>query len=310
MKILKLVVAIVLIGLLQSCGDTERTTPSGLKYTVIKEGSEVAAKDHYLLLNMIYKDDTDSIWIDTKERGIPMVILKEDSVWKLNDGSIQEVFLGLKKGDSIKFDVSAADLFSKTWKAPLPSQIKPETMITFLIGVKDVLNKEELNQWQQEMMVKQQKDAVVAAEKQVGIDNDLIAKYLEENGIEASSTESGLRYVITQEGTGAMPEASQSVKVNYSGKVLNGEFFDTSVKEVAEKEGIYNAQREPYEPIEFMLGTGAVIKGWDEGIALLKVGSKATFYIPSGLAYGARARSEKIPANSILIFDVELVGIN
>ncbi|HNP17981.1 MAG TPA: FKBP-type peptidyl-prolyl cis-trans isomerase [Fulvivirga sp.] len=308
MKIIKLVTIAVIVGLLQSCGDSEKSTPSGLKYSVINEGSEIANDGDYLLLNMIYKDDNDSVWVDSKERGIPMVIMKEDSIWNLNDGSVQEVFATLKKGDSIKFDVTAEDLFAKTWKAPLPPNVKPETMITFLIGVKDILDKDGLMQWQQEMMAKQQKDAVANAEKQKSVDDELITKYLEDNNITANTTESGLRYVITQEGTGANAEAGKTVKVNYSGKILDGEYFDTSVKELAEKEGLYNEQR-TYEPIEFQLGTGAVIKGWDEGIALLNPGAKATFYIPSGLAYGPRARSAKIPANSILVFDVELVEV-
>ena len=311
MKLSNILGMMVLVGLFQACsGVSEETTPSGLKYSVVNKGSEgVAPKGSYLMLNMIYKDDTDSVWVDTKDSGVPIMIFKEDSVWTKKDGSIQEIFVGLGKGDSITFDVSANDLFTKTWQAPLPPTITPETIISFYIGVLDVLDEEGLKVWQQEMQAKQMAKMEDEATGQKTIDEGLINDFLSKNNIDAQSTESGLRYVITEEGTGPMPAVGQTIAVNYVGKVLNGGYFDTSIKSIAEEQGLYAPQREPYQPIEFPLGQQAVIDGWDEGLALLNKGAKATLYIPSGLAYGARARSEKIPANSILVFDVELVDI-
>ncbi len=315
MKMYKLLTIILAVGLLQACnGSKEKTTPSGLTYTIITEGSgEVVPTNHYLMLNMMYKDDTDSVWVDTNDRGIPIMIYKEDSVWTKNDGSVQEIFINLTKGDSITFNVTANDLFTKTWTAPLPANVKPETIISFFIGVEDVLNEEGLREWQQQMMAKQEAKMNLEAEGKLKEDIATIDAYLAENNITAQTTESGLRYVITQEGTGDNAQVGQSVKVDYAGYVLNGEYFDSSIKEIAIEKGIYNKEREaysPYEPYEFVLGQGVVIQGWDEGITLLNVGSKATFYIPSGLAYGPRARSPKIPANSILVFDLELVEAN
>ncbi len=78
--------------------------------------------------------------------------------------------------------------------------------------------------------------------------------------------------------------------------LLNGEKFDSNV----------DPQFQHVQPFEFMLGKGSVIKGWDEGIALLKKGGKATLFIPSTLAYGANSPSPKIPAHSVLVFEVEL----
>lgn len=107
-------------------------------------------------------------------------------------------------------------------------------------------------------------------------------------------TESGLKYVITKEGEGRRPVPGETVIVHYTGKLTNDTIFDSSVKR--------------NQPFKFKLGVGQVIKGWDEGIALLNVGEKATFTIPADLGYGARANGA-IPANSILIFDVELLDI-
>ena len=111
----------------------------------------------------------------------------------------------------------------------------------------------------------------------------------------AKVTSSGLAYKIIKKGTGAKAEAGKTVFVHYTGKLSNGTKFDSS----------YDRN----QPIEFELGRGRVIKGWDEGISLLNVGSKATFIIPPDLAYGARGAGGVIPPNATLIFDVELVEI-
>jgi peptidylprolyl isomerase len=112
-------------------------------------------------------------------------------------------------------------------------------------------------------------------------------------GIEKQTTASGLRYYLIKNGTGPKAEAGNNVSVHYSGYLEDGKMFDSSV--------------ERGQPFNFELGKGRVIKGWDEGIALLNVGSKARFIIPPGLAYGAGGFPPMIPANATLIFDVELL---
>ena len=107
-------------------------------------------------------------------------------------------------------------------------------------------------------------------------------------------TESGLFYNITKEGTGLSPSKGSKVSVHYKGSLIDGTVFDSSY------------QRN--EPIEFSVGIGQVIKGWDEGIMLLKKGASARFVIPSDLGYGAQGAGANIPPNSTLIFDVELIN--
>lgn len=108
------------------------------------------------------------------------------------------------------------------------------------------------------------------------------------------STPSGLRYVIHQEGTGKSPKATDTVKVHYTGKFLDGKVFDSSVQRG--------------QPISF--GLSQVIKGWTEGLQLMKEGGKATFYIPYQLAYGEQGYPGAIPPKSDLIFEVELIKVN
>jgi FKBP-type peptidyl-prolyl cis-trans isomerase len=108
-------------------------------------------------------------------------------------------------------------------------------------------------------------------------------------------TNSGLEYVETLAGTGAQAAAGKTVSVHYTGKLTNRKVFDSSLTRG--------------QPIEFKLGTGRVIKGWDEGIALMKVGGKATLTIPPELGYGERGAGGAIPPNATLIFEVELVSM-
>jgi FKBP-type peptidyl-prolyl cis-trans isomerase len=109
-------------------------------------------------------------------------------------------------------------------------------------------------------------------------------------------TDSGLRYQIIHEGTGQQAAAGQTVSVHYKGQLLDGTVFDSSYKR--------------QQPIDFVLGQGQVIPGWDDGVSLLKVGDKARFVIPSDLAYGSRGAGGVIPPDAALIFDVELVAVS
>lgn len=111
----------------------------------------------------------------------------------------------------------------------------------------------------------------------------------------ATITESGLGYIMVKEGSGVQAEKGKTVSVHYTGKLTDGTKFDSSL--------------DRNQPIEFVLGEGRVIKGWDEGISYLKVGGKATFIIPSDLAYGERGAGGVIPPNATLIFEVELVDV-
>ncbi|RZJ28859.1 MAG: peptidylprolyl isomerase [Flavobacterium sp.] len=108
-------------------------------------------------------------------------------------------------------------------------------------------------------------------------------------------TDSGLRYKLINKGSGKKAEKGKTVSVHYSGSLENGKVFDSS----------YSRKK----PIEFPLGLGHVIEGWDEGIALLQVGDKARFVIPSYLGYGSAGAGGVIPPNATLIFDVELMDV-
>lgn len=112
---------------------------------------------------------------------------------------------------------------------------------------------------------------------------------------ESKTTASGLKYETVKEGTGAEAKAGQEVSVHYTGTLTDGKKFDSS--------------RDRGQPFRFALGAGQVIKGWDEGVAGMKIGERRKLTVPPELAYGDRAVGGVIPANSTLVFDVELLGV-
>ncbi|MFP9099816.1 peptidylprolyl isomerase [Flavobacterium sp. RHBU_24] len=131
-------------------------------------------------------------------------------------------------------------------------------------------------------------------EKRIAEQKRLASEKLDKLAAGFDSTESGLRYKIIQKGDGKKAEKGKTVSVHYKGALENGQEFDSSYKR---------------SPIDFRLGQGQVIEGWDEGIALLQVGDKARFVIPSHLGYGSRGAGGVIPPDATLVFDVELMDV-
>ena len=121
-------------------------------------------------------------------------------------------------------------------------------------------------------------------------------------------TISGLQIVVKEKGTGKKVESGMNVKVDYAGYLADGTLFDTSIESVA-KEHNYSRGPYPFEPIEFLVGAGKVIRGWDEGLTTdMYVGGRRRLIIPPALGYGSRGAPGAIPPNATLIFDVHMVS--
>jgi FKBP-type peptidyl-prolyl cis-trans isomerase FklB len=164
-----------------------------------------------------------------------------------------------------------------------------------LSGTKPLLTEEQIKEtmsaFQKDMVAKQ-----TAAKKATGEKNAAEAKkFLAENKAKegVKTTASGLQYKVLKEGTGPSPKATETVKVNYRGTTLDGTEFDSSFKRG--------------QPASFPVNR--VIKGWTEGLQLMKVGSKYQLFVPADLAYGERGAGSDIGPNATLIFEVELLGI-
>ncbi|WP_179335403.1 peptidylprolyl isomerase [Winogradskyella costae] len=132
-------------------------------------------------------------------------------------------------------------------------------------------------------------------EKRIAAEREAVRAELDKLAVGFDETKSGLRYQIIQKGDGKKAEKGNTVSVHYKGQLADGTVFDSSYKRNS--------------PLDFQVGVGQVIAGWDEGICLLNVGDKARLVIPSDLGYGAAGAGGVIPPNATLIFDVELMGV-
>lgn len=224
------------------------------------------------------------------------IVLQPPSV----KGDLVNGLTTMKEGDSTLFRLPL-DTMAIRLNQPKPEWSKPGDYLSWTIKLVKIKTAEEValeKKAQEDAMRQQQEAAAANAKAQAATDDLLIAEYLKNKGVtNFKKTESGLYYVIHQEGTGEQPKSGQKVTVNYTGVNMMGETFDSNV----------DPKFNHVQPFQFDLGMRNVIVGWDEGIALLRKGAKATLYIPSGMAYGPNARGPQIPANAVLIFDVELV---
>lgn len=168
----------------------------------------------------------------------------------------------------------------------------------FMAGLMDGMETEmvKLDQGQRRAVMASLQKSIREKSQKEGEANLILAEeFLANNrkqNVDIKETPTGLQYRVLKEGDGASPSKTDRVKVHYVGKLMDGSEFDSSI--------------ERGEPTEF--GLNQVIKGWTEGLQLMKVGAKYEFFIHPKIAYGQRARP-KIPANSVLIFEVELLDI-
>lgn len=198
-------------------------------------------------------------------------------------GDFMEGIAMMHKGDSASFIVNIDSTFKYLFRVPT---FKSTDIMRFDVKVNDFYPESEyINKMIETMKAKDpEKTAAAASELQ---------EYLNANGVTATPTASGLYYVMTKDGNGEMPVKENVVKVHYTGKLLDGTVFDSSV--------------ERGEPFEFPLGVGYVIPGWDEGIALMSKGEKGVLYIPWFLGFGDRGAGGLIQPYANLVFEVELV---
>ena len=212
-------------------------------------------------------------------------------------GDLNEGLAMMHKGDSASFIVNTDSTFKYLFMQPtLPAEFNSTDVMRFEIKVVDFMPEKvyaqnfandvkNRNAQRAAQLQNDYADETAKAAKE-------LADYLTKNKIEAVPTESGLYYVVTEPGNGEKPEVGKPVTMHYTGKLLNGTVFDSSV--------------ERDQPFQFVLGVGQVIPGWDEGVQLMTKGEKGLLYIPYYLAYGERDMGD-IPPFSNLIFEVELI---
>jgi FKBP-type peptidyl-prolyl cis-trans isomerase FkpA len=283
-------------GSSQDTGTEPMETESGIKYQFVHHGTgEVPPEGGYWTMNLAYFNDKGEVIFSSADQGGAMPMNYSATRFGKN-ASIEECFALIGKGDSSVFYLSADSLYKNTAGGPTPPDLVG-TKIKLSIGIEKIFSAEEFGEYTKEL-----------EKEQLEKEKDGINTYVSTKGLNVEVTEEGLYYEITKVGNGEMPQVGQTVRVNYTGFLMDGTVFDTSIEEAAKEANVYSPGRQ-YQPYTFPLGQGNVIRGWDIGIGLLSVGGKATIVVPSSLAYGNRGSGQVIKPNSTLVFNVELVEI-
>lgn len=272
------------------------TTDLGNRYqlfTANGSGDKVVPGD-FVYFHAAMRTEGDSTLFSTRDGGgeLPVIQAAETTATKDEIGPVEDVIRQMRLGDSAVVRVNIEGFPQKPPGMENDSVVLYDVVITEIVSEEDFTARQAAKQAEAEEKAK----AIRALEPErlefaAGVVKDYRAGKLDG---QIKTTESGLKYLIHEEGTGPQAEAGKGVVVQYIGQLAtNGNVFDQSFGRGS--------------GIPFQLGTGRVIRGWDEGIALLKEGAKATFFIPSELGYGEQGTPDgSIPAGSELVFYVEL----
>ncbi|WP_165823766.1 FKBP-type peptidyl-prolyl cis-trans isomerase [Pseudochryseolinea flava] len=279
----------VLIALLGLClcmaceKPTEKVTPKGVKFTVVKSGTgEKAKKGESIVFHYIIKDSKDSVWNDSYINGIPGILPIEDSSSLEQEIGIQHIGRMISPLDSATLTLPASKFFSEIFGANVPPGFDTTLTFTLTFRAKEIIESHKAPQYLDELFKKR-----VPLQKAKDIKK--IDDFLASKGIKAEQDTSGLRYVLHSNKGGVKPTPESCVEVSYQGLFLeNNQEFDSAPSAVF--------------PLR------QVVPGWTYGIPKLGVGDSATLYLPSGLAYGARGRG-RIPPDAILVFNVKLIRV-
>ena len=276
----------VMLSFLTGCGNGNapkgyKTTNSGLYYRfyVQNDGDLPQVGDLVEVTLSCVVNDTATI------------IPASSNIIQLNEPAFATDFIEgvamMHKGDSASFIVDIDLTFKNLFRVPeLPTEFNSTDIMRFEVKVNDFYPESEYVSKMIEAIKKNYPEQTERAYAEM-------QQYFALNNVTATPTASGLYYVMTAEGNGEMPKKGDNVKVHYTGKLLDGKVFDSSI--------------ERGEPIEVPIGMGYVIPGWDEGIMMMSKGEKGVLYIPYYLGYGDRGAGADIPPFANLIFEVELI---
>ena len=289
--------AMLMAGTMSACGEKNpnsgfQKSKNGLFYQFFNKNEG----------NLPQLGDLLELSIGCKVNDTTVIIPVMENIMQLQEsqfaGDLFEGLAMMHKGDSAAFIVDIDSTFKKLMGQPqLPEGFSSSDEMRFNVRLDDFYPESE---YAKRMAVKAKKasEERIAKMKEDHPEETAnaaqqLTDYLNDNKIVVEPTASGLCYVMTTEGNGEKPQVGQMVKVHYTGKLLDGTVFDSSV--------------ERGQPFQFPLGVGQVIPGWDEGIQLMSKGEKGVLYIPYFLAYGDRAAGDKIVPFSNLMFEVALI---
>jgi FKBP-type peptidyl-prolyl cis-trans isomerase FkpA len=266
-----------LLVLIVACS-SEKETPNGMKYKVLKEVSgDQPHKGQFLVFHYQLKDDKDSVWSSTWNEGIPAYQPISDSSNIASEDGMRQMLRTLSVGDSVTTTMTIGEFFRTLVHAPAPRSLDTTRTVSYTIVPQAISSPQEYFASREPLVAKR--------------DSITINKFLEKNQLTAQGDSSGLRYIIYNNSGGAKPRRDDCVEVKYAGRFMrNGRIFDAA------------------EVAAFQLNNN-IIPGWQRALTLLGKGDSATFFIPSRLGYGMKGFPNAIPPDAILIFDMTLLDI-
>lgn len=280
-SIMMLLVATIMLA---ACNKvSHKKTPGGMPYQVYGGKGQLIAKGNIVKLNYT-QQIKDSVYFTTRGK-LPLY-------WPVTEQTmpydISELWLGLKKGDSV-IATQLMDTFIKRNPTNIPPEFKNGDRIITTIHILDVFTSDSLAHKDEE---KVNKDWLVS---EVGY----VQKWLADKNINAQKTRSGAFVQVINPGTGDLIDSGKYVSVNYTGTSFSGKVFDSNT----------DSTFRHVEPMTFPVGMGQMIKGFDEAMTLLRPGAEAKVYIPSMLAYGARPMSPDIKPFEHIMFDIKVTNV-
>ncbi|MBC7446868.1 MAG: FKBP-type peptidyl-prolyl cis-trans isomerase [Hymenobacteraceae bacterium] len=301
--------ALAFAGSLAGCKKTGGTgeflkTKSGLEYQLFRKDAsgewqpltvaDVSKADtakqmrpgKVMLLQVVQISPKDSVLLSSYENGMPFPYQTQPGQPITID---TEPMTMLAAGDSGVFRIPTDTIFRKAPPHARPKFLPPGSRLTLKMKVEDIVSLPVAQSRMQQMQE-------AATKKRDVKDAATLAAYVKEHPelAAAERTPTGVYVLITQAGIGPKPQPGQRVALTYKGSLLSGKEFDAS---------------QPDSTFKYLFGQGQVIPGWDQGVAMLSKGAKATILVPSSLGYGMRGAPPRIPANAPLRFDVELKDI-
>ena len=294
---MKVKVLSLLIGCLLSLTafSQVRETETGLKHEFFIRGNKGTFKIGDLVtLNMIVKSSTGKEIRNSWSEGKPLLFPTRLSSF---DADIYEAVRLMSEGDSAKFWVNADSMYLKVFKKEMPEEVKPGTDLEITLKTYKVRSQKEYKNEQSDFYASNLKEDKSIIEKRKASEDLRIKEYIKKSGFEFEKTASGAYYAITDlNGGEQLPKKGNAVVFSYVGQFIDGIEFESSAKDIG-------------HAVNFTIGSNSVIKGWEEVFPNIPKGARARMVIPSHLGYGNIAKDDIIPANSILIFDVQLVAI-
>lgn len=280
--------ALCAIALLASCNKASfKKTPGGMPYKIFKGKDTLSVKQGNTVKVLLTQKIKDSVYFTT-DNGLPLYL----PILSSQPYDLSEVWTSLKKGDSI-ITTQVMDTFIARNPQGIPPQFKKGDRIITYVKVLDIFSNDSLR------AIDETKERDAFSKKEVAV----VEKYVNDKKISAQKTKSGAFVEIKTPGTGNNIDSGKYVTVNYTGTSWSGKTFDSNTDPKFNHVG----------PMGFVAGTtgmpGGMIKGFDEAVMMMKVGSSARVYVPSLLAYGPQPTSPDIKPYEHLIFDIEVVSV-